>query len=82
MWYVGFGSMGGLWGLLIALPLTVLCLGSAALLQGWATDAELRHAMQQTLMILHRHMATAVVTAATFIAAGILSIVVMHMLTN
>ena len=81
MWYVGLGPTVGLWGLLIALPLTVLCLGGATLLQGWATDADLRHAMQ-TLGTLHQHMAIAVVTAATFMAAGILVIVVMHMLTN
>lgn len=82
MWYVGLGSTVGLWGLLIALPLTALCLGSAALLQRWAADADLRHAMQQTLMTLHQYMATAVVTGATVMAAGILVIVVMHMLTN
>ena len=82
MWYVGLGPTVGLWGLLIALPLTVLCLGGATLLQGWATDADLRHGMQQTLRTLHQHMAIAVVTAATLMAAGILVIVVMHMLTN
>ncbi|MEP7247269.1 MAG: hypothetical protein ABI885_26795 [Gammaproteobacteria bacterium] len=82
MWYVGLGFTVGLWGLLVALPLAALCLGSVALLQGWAADADLRHAMQQTLMTLQQYMATAVVTAATLMAAGILVIVVMHMLTN
>jgi hypothetical protein len=82
MWYVGLGPSVGLWGLLVTLPLAVLCLGGATLLQRWATDAELRHAVQQTLRALHQHMATAIVTAATFMAACILAIVVMHMLTN
>jgi hypothetical protein len=81
MWYVGLAECR-LWGLLVTLPLAVLCLGGATLLQRWATDAELRHAVQQTLRALHQHMATAIVTAATFMAACILAIVVMHMLTN
>ena len=82
MWYVGLGPSVGLWGLLVTLPLTVLCVGGATLLQDWATDAELRRAVQQTLATLRQHTATALVTAATFSAAGILAIVVMHMLTN
>jgi len=82
MWYVGLGPTVGLWGLLVTLPLAVLCLGGATLLQSWAADAELRRAVQQTLGALHQHMTTAIVTAATFMAAGILAIVVMHMLTN
>lgn len=82
MWYVGLGPKVGLFGLLIALPSTVLFLGGATLLQGWATDAELRRAAQQTLGTFRRHMATVFVAGATFMAAGILAIVVMHMLTN
>ena len=81
MWYVGLGPKVGLLGLLIALPLTVLCIGGATLLRGWATDAELRRAAQQTLATLRQHMTTVFVTA-TLMAAGILAIVVMHMLTN
>jgi hypothetical protein len=82
MWYVGLGPKVGLLGLLIALPLTVLCIGGATLLRVWATDAELRRAAQQTLATLRQHMATVFVTAATLMAAGILAIVVVHMLTN
>ena len=82
LWYVGLGPRVGLRGLLVALPLAGLCLGGATLLQGWAADAELRRAAHETLAAIRRHPATALVTAATALAAGVLSIVVFHMLTN
>ncbi len=82
MWYVALGPGVGLWGLLVGLPVAVLCLGGVTLLGSWATDAELRAAVQQTVEMLRRHLAIAIVAATTMMAAGMLAIVVMHMLTN
>ncbi len=82
MWYVGLTQHIGLLGLLIALPLTVLGLGAAILFQERATDAQLRDTTEQMLAGLRRHVATVLVTLATFMTAGILAIVVTLVLAN
>jgi hypothetical protein len=72
----------GLWGLLIALPLTVLVTGCATLLQRWSNEVELRQAARHTLSALEAHLATVMVAAATLTAGGILAIVALHVLTD
>jgi hypothetical protein len=73
---------GGLWGLLIALPLAVLVTGSATLLHGWNHETELRHAARDTLAVFRRHLTTLLVASATCAAGGILAIVTLHVLTD
>ena len=80
-WYAGRVHLG-LWVLLIALPLTVLCTGSVALVRAWSDNAELRRAAQQALEAVRGHMATLFVAVATLAAFGFLAIVALHMLTD
>jgi hypothetical protein len=71
MWYAE--RQWTLWILLIALPLAVLVTGCATLMQ---SDA------RQTLAAIRANPVTLFVAAATLSAAGILVIVVLHMLAN
>ena len=81
MWYAA-RPRTGLWGLLVALPLTVLVTGCATLLRKWSDEIELRQATRNVLSTLGSHLATAIVAVATLIAGGILAIVALHMLTD
>lgn len=72
----------GLWGLLMALPLTVFIAGSAMIYRTWNSDAELRQATLRSLAVLRPHAATLLVALATCTAAGILAIVALHVLTD
>ena len=69
----------GLWTLLIALPLMVFSTGAVSVSDSRrrtpAGDAE-------TFAAVRAHLATLIVAAATLAAGGILSIVVLHMLTD
>jgi hypothetical protein len=80
-WYAGRPRIG-LWGLLIALPLTVLVTGCATLARRWSNEIELRQAARHTLAALRGHFATAMVAGATFAAGGILAIVALHLVTD
>jgi hypothetical protein len=80
MWYSG--QMWTLWALLLALPFAVLVTGCATLLRGWRRDVELPSAARQSLAVIRAHPATFFVAATTLTAAGILVIVVLHMLAN
>jgi hypothetical protein len=77
MWYAG--RMWTLWLLLLALPLTVLVTGCATLRHTWKLDVA---STRQSLAVIRTHLATLVVVATTLTAAGILAIVVLHMLLN
>ncbi|HLJ74458.1 MAG TPA: hypothetical protein VKU62_07730 [Thermoanaerobaculia bacterium] len=81
MWYAASLHVG-LWLLLIALPLGVLLIGSATLLRSWSADGELRDATQRTLAAVRAHFSTLLVAIATVMAAGILAIVALHVLTD
>ena len=72
----------GLWGLLIALPFTVLVTGSGTLLRRWKNEDALRQATGHTLAEARAHLATLLVAVATFAAGGILAIVGLHLLTE
>jgi len=77
MWYAG--RMWTLWVLLLALPLAALVTGCATLRHTWKWDVE---STRQSLTVIRTHLATLVVVATTLTAAGILAIVVLHMLLN
>jgi hypothetical protein len=80
MWYAG--RMWTLWVLLLALPLTVLVTGCATLLRSWNRDVLFSNTARQSLALARTHFATLLVAATTVTAAGILAIVVLHMLAN
>lgn len=67
---------------LIALPFAAFIIGCAAVLRGWRGDAELRQATLQTLAAVRAHLAALLIAAATLVAAGILAIVALHMVTD
>ena len=77
MWYAG--RMWTLWVLLLALPFTVVVTGCAMLRHTWKRDVE---SARQSLVVIRTHLTTLVVLATTLAAAGILAIVVLHMLAN
>jgi ABC-type Fe3+ transport system permease subunit len=72
----------GLWLLLIALPLSVLIIGSATLLRDWRRDPELRDAALKGLTIVRNHFATALIACTTATAFAILCVVAFHMATD
>ncbi len=76
------GGVWTLWVLLIALPLTVLITGCAKLLSDWRSDLKLRDATRQSVTAIRAHAASLVVAGATLTAAGILTIVALHLLAN
>ncbi len=80
-WYAARPRIG-LWGLLIALPLTVLITGCATLLRRWSNEAELRLAARHTFAALRAHLATVMIAAATVTAGGVLAIVALHLITD
>jgi hypothetical protein len=81
IWYSG--RMWTLWLLLLALPLAVLVIGCATLLRSWNRDLEPPHTTRQSLATLvPAPLATLFVAGTTLTSAGILTIVVLHMLAN
>ena len=80
-WYSGRPYVG-LWGLLIALPLTVLVIGCGALLRSWSADVELRQTARDMLAAIRRHLVTLMIAGATVTAGGVLAIVALHLLTD
>jgi hypothetical protein len=80
MWYSA--RMWTLWLLLLALPLAVLVTGCATLPRSWNRDVELPHTARQSLAMIPAPLATLFVAGTTLTSAGILAIVVLHMLAN
>jgi hypothetical protein len=80
MWYAG--RMWTLWLLLLALPLTVLVTGCATLAHSWNRETALPDGARQLPRIARAHFATLLVALTTLAAAGILAIVILHMLAN
>ena len=79
MWYEG---QWALWLLLLALPFAVLVSGCATLRRCWHGDVELPQAARRSLAAIPAPLATLVVAWTTLTSAGILTIVVLHMLAN
>lgn len=67
---------------LIALPFAVMVVGCTTLLRSWWADPKLRNAALQTIAAIRAHLATALIAGATLLAAGILTIVAVHVLTD
>lgn len=80
LWYAG--RVWTLWILLLALPLTVLVIGCATLFRNWNQELALAQNVRQSLAGVRANGATLLVAATTLAAAGILVIVVLHMLAN
>jgi hypothetical protein len=80
LWYSA--RIWTLWVLLLALPFAVLVTGSATVLSDWNRDTELAKFTKQSSAVVRAHMATLLVAVTTLAAAGILVIVVLHMLAN
>ena len=70
MWYAG--RIWTLWLLLLALPFGALVTGCAALQQNWGYHGSATQFARQTFVI----------TLATVAAAGIIGVVLLHMLSN
>lgn len=68
--------------LLLALPLAVLGGGCAMLLRSWNGDGGPQEASRHSLAMIPAPVATLFVAGTTLISAGILAIVVLHMLAN
>ena len=79
-WYAA--RMWTLWLLLLILPLAVLAAGCVALLGSWNRGVELPIARRRAVALLPAPVATFFVAGTTFTSAGILAIVVLHMLAN
>ncbi|HLH56411.1 MAG TPA: hypothetical protein VKY92_22680 [Verrucomicrobiae bacterium] len=67
---------------LIAMPLSVLAVGCATLMRAWSKDASFRDATISMLTIMREHMATLLILAATILAAGVLAVVAVHVITD
>lgn len=80
MWYST--QMWTLWVLLLALPFAVLVTGCGTLLRDWSRDVKLPNTARQSRAVIRAHPETLFVAATTLAAAGILVIVVLHMLAN
>lgn len=72
----------GLWLLMIALPLTVLILGSIVLVRCWRADSALRQAADQAMAALRAHLAAFLIACATASAFVILAIIALHLITG
>ena len=78
-WYSA--RMWTLWLLLLILPLAVLAAGCVTLLGSWNRAVELPIA-RPSLAMLPAPVATFFVAGTTFTSAGVLAVVVLHMLAN
>lgn len=67
---------------LIALPFTALVIGGTVVLRSWRSDAQLRNAVLQAAAIVRAHLASLLIAAATLVAASILGIVALHVITD
>jgi hypothetical protein len=74
--------MWTLWALFIALPLGVLITGCIMFARSWSKDVRLPQAAQHTLAAIHANGSKLIVAVMTLTAGAILTIVVLHMLTN
>jgi hypothetical protein len=67
---------------LIALPLAALAIGGMTLLRAWRSDAALRQGTLEMLAFVRAHLALWLVTVAALVAACILAIVAVHVITD
>jgi len=79
-WYAG--RMWTLWLLLLSLPLAALVTGCAALLRGAASGSAAGDTGRAAVALVRDSLATRVIAVTTLAAAGILALVVLHMLAH
>lgn len=80
-WYAARTHVG-LWLFLMAFPLAVLLVGCVSLVHSWRSDPALRKAAFECAGAIRRHFAVSIVALATATSAGILCIVVLHVITD
>ena len=80
-WYAASPHVG-LWLLLIAMPLAVLCIGGITLLRVWKRDAQLRLAASQVVTTLRAQFAAFLIALSTLTAGVILAVVALHVMTD
>ena len=80
-WYAARPHIG-LWVLLIALPFAVVVIGSATLRREWHRNQELRVATLSAIGLIRSQASSILIAGATAMAAGILAIVALHVLTD
>jgi hypothetical protein len=79
-WYSG--RMWTLWGLLIGLPLAVLAIGAFTLAQSRTAETRFKASVARSVPRMQADVATVCVAMTTMAAAGILAIVILHVLAN
>jgi hypothetical protein len=67
---------------LIALPFAALVIGAGTMLRIWRSDPQLRQVASDTVGSVRANLSSLLIAAATLVAGGILSIVVLHMVTD
>jgi hypothetical protein len=72
----------GLQLFLISFPFTALVIGVATTLRTWRRDPNLRHLASTTLATFRSQSSFLLIAASTLLAAAILSIVALHLLTD
>jgi hypothetical protein len=72
----------GLYVSLVSMPLTAFVIGCAVVMRSWRSDVKFRYAALKIMTIAHGQLATLLIAVATLMAAGILAIVCMHMITE
>ena len=68
--------------LLSALPLLVASLGAVTLLRCWREDAALRQDTLRSVAAIRAHFTLLLIAATSVVAAGILAVVAVHVLTD
>lgn len=68
--------------LFLALPAVALAIGSSAFLNAWRNDAVFRQDVALAWDALRRHISMLLLTAATLLAALILCLSVLHLITD
>ena len=67
---------------LVTLPLVALLLGCVTVLRSWWRDAALRQATLEIFASVRAHFATLLIAGASLVAAAILFIVGLHVITD
>jgi len=80
-WYAARPHIG-LWLLLIMFPLAVIVMGSVTLMREWRRSQELHIATLRAIGFVRSQASSILIAGATAIAAGVLAIVALHVLTN
>ena len=72
----------GLYVFLVAMPFSALVIGCTALLKIWKNDIELRQTAIKIFVTIRAYLAMLLITIFTLFSIGILSVVVLHMITD